>query len=593
MLEKIRNFCIISHIDHGKSTLADRFLEITKTLPPEKIKEQTLDKMDLERERGITIKLQPVRMDYKGYILNLIDTPGHVDFSYEVSRSLAAVEGAILLIDATQGPQAQTIANLNLAKEQNLVIIPVVNKIDLPSADIEKTKEDFKKLLNCREEEIILASGKTGQGVEEILQAIIERIPCPKGDPSGPLRALIFDSFYDSYKGVVAYIRLKDGYLKKNERIKFMATGSEGQAIDLGWLKPDLFSQERLNCGEIGYVVTGLKELENVRVGDTLTLASDQERSAKTPLAGYKPPQHFVYASFYPENSDFLEFKKALLKLSLNDASLTFEEETSPILGAGFLCGFLGLLHLEIVKERLKREFGEEIIITPPSVPYKVLLKNGEEKLIKSAKNLPSPDKIQEIKEPYCNLKIVTSQQFLGRLMDFVKKRYGEFQGMEYLDRSTIVLYYKIPLAQIIGDFYDNLKSLSSGFASMDYQIEEWRASPLVKLDILIAGEKVEPFSQIVRQEEAFYVGKKILLKLKELLPKQLFKVVLQAAVGTKILCREEIPALKKDVTGHLYGGDITRKRKLWEKQKKGKKRLQKIGKINIPSDILIKIFKP
>lgn len=604
MRKNIRNFCIISHIDHGKSTLADRFLELTETIPKEKIKEQYLDQMDLERERGITIKLQPVRMSWyppqnlcnnlqkSAFVLNLIDTPGHVDFTYEVSRSLAACEGAILLIDASQGVQAQTLANLNLAQKQNLKIIPVVNKIDLPSTDIKRTKEDFKKLLNCKDDEIILASGKTGQGVEEILKAIIQRISPPLGSEKNPTQVLIFDSFFDTYKGVVAYVRVKEGYLRKGDKIKFLATEAKGEIIDLGYLTPNLLSQEELKCGEIGYVITGLKDIEKVQVGDTITVLGDKTRESKFFLPGYKAPKHFVFASFYPLSSEFSDFKKSLLQLKLNDASLFFEEEVFPSLGPGLRCGFLGLLHLEIVKERLKREFNQQVLVTVPSVSYKVVLKYNKEILIKSPKELPSPEKILHIKEPICLLEVVVPQKYLGKILDFIKGKGGKFKKMDYLDSQTIIFQCEIPLSEVIVDFYDQIKSLSSGFASLHYEILDWRPSDLVKLDILVAGEKIDSFSQIVHKDKAFYKGRKMVSKLKELLPRQLFKVIIQAAIGSKIIAREEIPALRKDVISHLYGGDITRKRKLLEKQKKGKKRMQVFGKIEIPEDLFLKILK-
>ncbi|MCU0680149.1 MAG: translation elongation factor 4 [Planctomycetes bacterium] len=597
MLEKIRNYCIIAHIDHGKSTLADRMLEITNTVDKRKMKDQLLDSMDLERERGITIKLQPVNMQYKGYKLNLIDTPGHVDFSYEVSRSLAAVETAILLVDSTQGIQAQTLANLYLALEQNLTIIPVVNKIDLPASNITKTKEEIVRLLGCSEEEIIPASGKTGQGVEDIIQAVIERGAPPADSQEKMARGLIFDSNYDKYRGVVAYVRLFDGVIKKGDKIKLIATGAESEVLDIGVLRPDYFSTTELKTGEIGYIVTGFKQVGECRVGDTITLSGNGE--AKEPLAGYKEVKPMVFAGIFPKEGDALEdLREAMEKLKLNDASLMYEAERSDALGFGFRCGFLGLLHLEIFQERLRREYNLNIIATVPSVAYKAYKRNGEEFIVRTPQKLPNPEELEKIEEPWVNLDIIVPQEYLGSIMQLAQEKRGIYKNTEYIsanqDQARVILHYEIPMSAILTDFYDKIKSVSSGYASINYEYLGYREADVVKLDILVAEEPIEALTTIVYRDEAFRRGKEIVEILKETLPRQLFVLKLQAALGGKVIAAEHISAMRKDVTAKLYGGDVTRKRKLLEKQKKGKKKMMAAGRgsVDIPSDTFIRILK-
>ncbi|MFC1599046.1 translation elongation factor 4, partial [Patescibacteria group bacterium] len=576
----IRNFCIIAHIDHGKSTLADRFLELTKTVEKRKMKEQILDTMELEQERGITIKLQPAQMAYKEYILNLIDTPGHVDFTYEVSRSLACVEGAVLLVDATQGIQAQTIANLYLAMEQNLTIIPVINKIDLPAADIVKTKLEIVSLLGCEEDEILLCSAKTGDGVKEILDEVIKKVPVPLGQTNSPFRALIFDSFYDEYKGVIVYARCFDGQIKKGDKIKMVATGNDAEVLDVGILKPQLVSQAALDTGQIGYVVTGLKEVEQTRIGDTITLSNTKVEA----LPGYKEVRPMVFAGiFCKEGNEFNKLREAINKLKLNDASLFFEPEHSAALGYGFRCGFLGLLHLEIFQERLKREFSLDLIVTVPSVAYKVSLKSmglkkelearlrskedvaaeqlaDNQVIIKSPIDLPEPNYLERVEEPMITADIVTPKAYMGDIMQLVIEKRGEYINTEYLlaeaERDQrVILHYKMPLASILTDFYDKLKSISSGYASLNYEFVGYQTTDVVRLDILVAEEPVESLSSLVYRDEAYKVGRHIVKILKDSLPKQWFVVKLQAAVGGKILAAERLSALRKDVTAKLYGG--------------------------------------
>jgi len=592
-MNDIRNFCIIAHVDHGKSTLADRLLELTGTVDKRKMRDQLLDTMDLEQERGITIKLQPVRMHYRAkdgrdYIFNLIDTPGHVDFGYEVSRSLAAVEGAILLVDASQGVQAQTIVNLYHAIEQDVEIIPVVNKVDLPNAQVEKTIREIIYILGCKKEEIILASGKTGQGVEEILESIIKRIPPPKGDLNKPFRALIFDSKYDSFKGVLAYIRVFDGEVKPQEKIFMKATSVESEVIELGYFKPELIKQEKLEAGSIGWVATGLKSVEECRVGDTIVKFS--HRLTTEALTGYRAIVPMVYASFYPKEGDQYNYMRdALGKLKLNDAAFNFEPQSSIALGKGFRCGFLGLLHLEIVEERLRREFNITPVVTIPSVVYLVKVKSRPEKIkIYSAHELPDPSVIEQIEEPYVKLDIIAPERFLGSIMELMSLTRSEYKNTQYLDSERIILTFETPLIEVIINLHDKLKSLTSGFASMNYEIIGYRPNDLVKLDILIAGEKVEALSRIVPKEKAFEVGRSLAEKLKEVIPRQNFQVPIQAAVGGKILARETIKAFRKDVTAKLYGGDVTRKKKLLEKQKKGKKRMALAGKVDLPSEVFL-----
>jgi GTP-binding protein LepA len=596
---QIKNFVIIAHIDHGKSTLADRFLELTGTVEKRKMREQFLDMMDLEREKGITIKMQPVRMSYTlnaiPYILNLIDTPGHVDFSYEVSRSLAAVEGAILLVDATKGIQAQTLANLDLARKQNLVIIPAVNKIDRLEAKIQETQQELAYLLNIPREEIFLVSGKMGTNVEQLLKAVIEKVPSSKGDSQKPLRALVFDSKYDSYKGVIAYVRIFDGEIKAGEKIYLMAAKTKGEVKEVGFFKPELTSKDKLAAGEIGYIATGIKNPGEVKVGETITKISNSQLSTPNiePLPGYKEPKPVVFTSLYPENpDDFSLLSEGLERLKLNDASLTYETESREALGRGFRCGFLGLLHTEIVIERLRREFGLNLIVSKPQVLYKIIEKSGKEKLIYSVSDWPDPSQIQEIQEPLARLEIITPINYLGRVLEVLKNLRARHLETKYFGQDKQMLIYEIPLREIIVDFYENLKNATAGFGSMNYEILGYRNSDLVKIDVLVAGQKQEPFSKIVPREKLFEEAKKIVLKLKEVLPPQLFSVALQAAVSGKIIARETIRARAKDVIAPLYGGDYTRKRKLLEKQKKGKKEMKEKGKINIPPKVFIEMLR-
>jgi len=591
-MENTRNFVIISHIDHGKSTLADRFLEITGTVPKDKMRPQFLDMMELERERGITIKMQPCRMNYtlnlKPYTLNLIDTPGHVDFSYEVSRALAAVEGAILLVDATKGVQAQTLANLELAKKQNLVIIPAVNKIDLPQAKVEETKEELAKLLNISKEEVFMISAKQGKGVDQLIAALVQKVPPPKGEIGKPLRALIFDSKYDPFKGVIAYVRVVDGTISANEKIYLIQAKTEGETKEVGYFSPELKATGDLKAGEIGYIATGIKEPGKVRVGDTITKISNAK-----PLPGYKEPKPMVFASIYPEDPDDLElFKIALSKLKLNDASLVFEAEAKEALGRGFRCGFLGTLHAEIASERLRREFGLNLIISTPSVIYKTINKKNEEVFIYSPSDWPSPAETREIQEPWMKVEIMVPTNYLGRVSELLKNLSGTYIETKYFSLDRLLLIYEFPLREIITGFYDRLKGITQGFASMNYEILGYRPGDLVKLEILIAGEIEEFFSKIVPKKEAYLEGKKQLLKLKEVLPSQLFAVSLQAQVEGRILARETIRAKRRDVIAPLYGGDYTRKRKLLEKQKKGKKELKEKGRILIPPKVFLEMFR-
>ena len=594
MIQKqLRNFVIISHVDHGKSTLADRFLELTGTIEKRKMQPQFLDMMPLEREKGITIKMQPVRMLYTQnaipYTLNLIDTPGHIDFSYEVSRSLAAVEGAILLVDATQGIQAQTISNLELARKQNLVIIPVINKIDSPNARIEATKDEISSYLKINKNEILEISAKNGTNVKELLTDLIKKVPPPTTELKKPFRALIFDSKYDSYKGVIAYVRVFDGEIKSGDDVYLMAAKIKGKIKEVGYFKPNLSQLKELKSGEIGYIATGIKEIDKVKVGDTIV----DFQSKVEPLIGYKEPKPVVFASLYSQNPEnFPLFKNALLKLKLNDASLTFESEDKEILGRGFKCGFLGSLHLEITTERLKREFGLDLIISTPSSVYKIIDENGKVILISSPGQWPDQSKIKEVLEPWAKLEIMTPINFFGNILNLIKSLEGKFIKTKYFGKDKALLIYETPLREIIIDFYDKLKSQTQGFGSMDYKILDYRPADLVKLEILIAGRKEEIFSRIVSKKSVFSVGKKIVKKLKEVLPAQLFAVPLQAVVSGKIIARETIKAKKKDVIAPLYGGDYTRKRKLLEKQKKGKKELKEKGIVNIPQRVYLEILK-
>ncbi len=613
-MDNIRNFCIIAHIDHGKSTLADRFLEITGTVSKRQMKDQILDTMELERERGITIKLQPVTMEYKmngqTYILNLIDTPGHVDFNYEVSRSLAAVEGAILLIDATQGIQAQTIANLYLAIEQNLTIIPVLNKIDLPAANIEKSIEEIVSLLGCDRKEILQVSAKTGQGVEELLKTIIQKIPCPKILDKNNSRALIFDSTYDEFKGVISYVRVFDGSFKLNDKVKFLATKAESEILELGIFQPDLKQQQILNCGQIGYIVTGVKDIEKCRVGDTIALLNNK---SVQPLEGYKEVKPMIYAGIFCNNGDEYEkLRIAIQKLKLNDSALVYEPEHSPALGFGFRCGFLGLLHLEVFKERLLREYNLDLIVTVPSVAYRVHLKCTVDKLnkviktenivdektiiITSALDFIDVNYIDYIEEPIMKVDIVVPQDYIGAVMTLLQEKRGKYLNTEYINSSLgqkrVILHYKMPLAVLIVDFYDKLKSVTSGYASLNYEFYDYEITEVVRLDILVANDLIEALSVIVYKDDAYNIGRSIVKSLKEVIPRQLFEVKIQAAIGSKIIASERIPPLRKDVTAKLYGGDYSRKQKLLKKQKQGKKKMKALGKVKIPSDAFIKILK-
>lgn len=605
-MEKIRNFCIIAHIDHGKSTLADRLLEMTHTVEAREMKEQLLDTMDLERERGITIKLQPVRMKYRyvlsegtglgarkveegEYMLNLIDTPGHVDFTYEVSRSLAAVEGAILLVDATQGIEAQTLANLNLALENNLAIIPVINKIDLPAADPVRIMQEMESVLGIDAREVLLVSGKTGEGVEGILKAIVERVPAPKGDKGLPLRALVFDSFFDPFRGVMAYARLVDGRLSGGDKILLMASGATAEVMEVGAFVPKLVKQSSLEAGEIGYIATGLKDVRSVRVGDTITLAS---ATGVSPLPGYKTVTPFVYAGIFTvDNSDYPALREALDKLQLNDSALMFEPESSPALGFGFRCGFLGLLHMDIVQERLEREFGLNIVTTTPSVSHKIVTTGGSVKVVNNPTELPEANFYREILEPWIRLEIVTPESYMGAIMKLVQGKRGVQIDVKYMDSGRILLVYEIPLASVVTDFYDQLKSVTSGYASLTYEMLDFRAGDLVKVDVLLNGESIDTLSVILHKSEAQKMGGSMTLRLKELLPRQNFKIVIQAAIGSKIIAREELAPYRKDVTAKLYGGDVTRKNKLLDKQKKGKKRMKMVGKVEIPQEAFMKLL--
>ncbi|MEK7065042.1 MAG: translation elongation factor 4 [Patescibacteria group bacterium] len=592
----IRNFCIIAHIDHGKSTLADRFLELTGTVEKRNMRNQILDSMELEQERGITIKLTPVRMAYNNYILNLIDTPGHVDFNYEVSRSLAAVEGAILLVDATQGVQAQTIGNLYLALEQNLTIIPVLNKIDMAIAEIEKTKAEIIHLLGCKEEEILMCSAKTGQGVEEVLQAVIEKVPAPTTPKNQDLlSALIFDSTYDDYRGVVASVRVMSGEIKKAQKIKFMRTGATTEALEVGHYAPEFKADPVLESGQIGYVVTGLKELKDVRVGDTITLT---DNPANEPLAGYKEVKPMVFAGIFPqEGDDYNALREAVDRLKLSDASLFYEPEHSQAMGFGFRCGFLGMLHLDIFQERLKREFGLHVVVTVPSVAYKVLKTDGKEIIAKSPQDMPEPNFITNIEEPWMVVDVITPQDYIGNVMGLIAERQGRYLNTEYLSAGAgqrAMLHYELPLASLITDFYDKLKTVTSGYASLNYEFKRYEKTDVIKLDIFVADEKVESLATLVWRDSAFKVGKQIVNSLKETLPKHQFVVKIQAAIGGKIVAAERLSALRKDVTAKLYGGDVTRKNKLLEKQKKGKKKMLAMGKgkVTIPTEAYLAVLK-
>jgi len=585
----IRNFCIIAHIDHGKSTLADRLMEITGTVSQRDMKSQLLDSMELEREKGITIKLAPVRMKYKNYQLNLIDTPGHVDFSYEVSRSLAACEGAILVVDASQGIQAQTLANVYLALAAELTIIPVLNKIDLPAADVPKVSAEIVNLLGCDESDILKISAKTGEGVPEVLDAIVERITPPQGINTSPTRALIFDSYYDDYRGVILYTRLVDGSIKKGDTIEMLATEASGLALEVGSLSPAMVPSDELATGEIGYIVTNLKTTRDARVGDTVTV---RRHHADEPLAGYRHVQPFVYAGFFPvSNEDYNDLKEAVEKLALSDSALQFEPENSPVLGYGVRIGFLGLLHMEIIRERLEREYDLDLVVTNPSTDYRVTLTNGEELDIKSASDLPDVSKISEIREPWINGEIVVPQEYVGNVIQLIVSKRGRQKNMSYID-SRALISFEAPLANLLTDFYDQLKSVTSGYGSFNYELAGYRAEDLVRVDFYVAGQMVDSLSLMVHRSEAQSIGREVVAKLKEVIPRQNFQVSLQAAIGGRFIAREDLSAYRKDVTGYLYGGDVSRKKKLLAKQARGKKRMKRFGKVDIPSEAFTVMLK-
>lgn len=597
---QIRNFCIIAHIDHGKSTLADRLLEQTSTVSRRDMKEQLLDQMELERERGITIKLQPVRMNYQhngvSYALNLIDTPGHVDFTYEVSRSLAAVEGAILLVDATQGVQAQTIANLYLALDQNLTIIPVLNKIDLPSARIDETTAEVQTLLGCNKEDVLTVSAKTGEGVEMLLKTVIERIPSPSQQPELPVRALIFDSVYDEYRGVVAYIRVFDGTLGKERQIQFKATAGLGRVLECGYFKPQYEAHEMLQAGEIGYIVTGLKAVGECRVGDTIILKGMTDVQA---LPGYTEVKPMVFAGIFCKIGDeFKKLREAVEKLKLNDAAFSFEPEHSPALGFGFRCGFLGMLHLEIIQERLHREYQLDIIITVPSVAYHITLRTGKDFIIHSPLELTDEGSVEHIEEPWARVDIITPEHTIGSLISLVSDKQGTYKNTEYLTTEVkegsrrVILHFELPLSAILVDFYDSVKSISSGYASMNYEFCGYRQADVVRLDILVGNERVDELTSLVYRNKAYDAGRKIVESLKKVIERQQFEIKIQAAIGSKVLASERIAPFRKDVTAKLYGGDVTRKQKLLEKQKKGKKRMKQGGHVELPTEAYLSVLR-
>lgn len=587
--DHIRNFCIIAHIDHGKSTLADRLLELTGTVQARDMKAQLLDKMDLEREKGITIKLAPVRMRYKDYELNLIDTPGHVDFSYEVSRSLQACEGALLVVDASQGIQAQTLANVYLAMAADLTIIPVLNKIDLPAADVQRVGAEIVSLLGCKFEDILQISAKTGLGVDQVLDRVVTDVPAPKPPKNPETRALIFDSYYDDYRGVILYVRVFDGHIAKNANIKMLATGAGGIALEVGALTPGMTPGKELQSGEIGYIVTNLKTTRDAKVGDTVTLSA---APATQPLPGYKDVQPFVYAGFFPESNEFYqELKDAVEKLSLSDSALQFAPENSPVLGFGVRIGFLGLLHMDIVRERLEREYNLELVVTNPSTDYQITLLSGEEVDIKSAADLPDPAKIKEIREPWIKGEIVVPQEYVGPVIQLISSKRGLHKNLSYMEDRALVSF-EAPLANLLTDFYDQLKSLTSGYGSFNYELSDYRAEDLVKVDFYVAGERVDALSVMVHKTEADRLGRETVGKLKEVIPRQNFQVALQAGIGGRFIAREDISAFRKDVTTGLYGGDVSRKKKVLAKQAKGKKRLKRFGKVDIPAEAFTVMLK-
>lgn len=593
-MENIRNFCIIAHIDHGKSTLADRLIETTKTVNERKMMDTVLDNMDLERERGITIKSHAIQMDFtrngKHYVMNLIDTPGHVDFSYEVSRSLAACEGALLLVDASQGIQAQTISNLYLALDQGLTIIPVINKIDMPGANPEAVEDQIVSLVDCKREDIIRASGRTGEGVDKILDAIIDVIPAPKGNPDAPLRALIFDSMFNQFRGVIAYYRILDGNLKKNDKVRFFNTGANYLADEVGILRLDMEPREEVKTGDVGYIITGIKNAKEIKVGDTITLQNNQCEEA---IKGFEDVKPMVFAGIYPiDNDDYEDLRDSLEKLQLNDASLVWEPETSIALGFGFRCGFLGLLHLEIVQERLEREYDMSILTTVPQVSYEAYLTNGDHITIHNPADMPDVSRIDRIEEPYIRAQVITKPEYIGSILTLCMDKRGILINQNYLTEDRVELMFEMPMAEIVFDFYDRLKSISRGYASFDYHRIDMRPGDLVKLDILLNAEQVDAFSSMIHRTKAEDFGRRMCEKLKEIIPRQQFMIPIQAAIGAKIIARESISAIRKDVTAKCYGGDISRKRKLLEKQKKGKKKMRQFGKVEVPQEAFIAVLK-
>lgn len=593
--QHIRNFSIIAHIDHGKSTLADRLIEYTGTLTKREMEEQILDSMDLERERGITIKAQAVRSIYTArdgqeYMLNFIDTPGHVDFTYEVSRALAACEGALLVIDATQGIEAQTLANVYLALDNDLEIIPVINKIDLPSADPERVKHEIEDVIGIDASEAVLTSAKTGIGIEDVLEAIVAKIPAPKGDAQKPLKALVFDSKFDAYKGVVLYFRVIDGRVRKGMKIRMMATGAEFEVTEVGVFKPNPVIVDELDAGQVGFLAAAIKNVKDARVGDTIT---DANNPADEALPGYRKATPMVYCGLYPvENSDYDNLRDALEKLQLNDASLVFEPETSVALGFGFRCGFLGLLHMDVIKERLEREYNLALITTAPNVIYEVFRTNGDVELVDNPSNFPDPTVIDHVEEPYVNATIIVPKDYVGAVMELSQEKRGEYENMTYLDETRVMIHYALPLSEIIFDYFDRLKSATRGYASLDYELAGYRASDLVKVDILLNGDPVDALSAIVHREKAAVRGRQLVEKLRSLIPRQMFEIPVQAAIGNKIIARENVRALRKDVLAKCYGGDISRKRKLLEKQKEGKKRMKQVGSVELPQEAFMAILK-
>ena len=593
-MKRIRNFCIIAHIDHGKSTLADRLLQVTGTVSERDLKEQTLDDMDLERERGITIKSHAIQMDYtykgEAHVLNLIDTPGHVDFSYEVSRAIAACEGALLLVDASQGIEAQTISNLYLAMEHDLEIIPVLNKMDLPSAMPEEVKDEMVELLGCNRDEIIGASGKTGKGVDELLAAIIDRVPHPTDDPEAPLQALVFDSVFNQFRGIIAYVRIMNGTVRHADQVKFFHTKKEYLADEVGVLRMKPEKRKELRAGDVGYVISGIKQAKEIKVGDTLT---HKENPCEIAVEGFENVKPMVFAGIYPvETDEYEELRDCMEKLQLNDASLTFEPESSAALGFGFRCGFLGMLHMEIIQERLEREFNMSVITTVPNVSYYAYATNGEKMIVNNPSDLPDPAQLEKVEEPFISAQIISKSEFVGAIMNLCIEKRGILKNQVYLTADRVELTFEMPLAEIVFDFYDRLKSISKGYASFDYHPTEYRQSNLIKLDLMLNGDPIDALSALIHKDNAFSLGKKICIKLKELIPRQQFEIAIQAAIGAKIVARETVKALRKDVTAKCYGGDISRKRKLLEKQKKGKKRMRQIGSVEVPQEAFLAVLK-